>query len=255
MPNRNLNAEVESSLSCPINWHSIIKYDEGRLPQDADYLRHGTILHAIWCWVFSEYAVDAPEIWCLSEIITYGEILRDLDPNEEHTLKNILLRRDFAAEKYDDIVGWLARLKFISPSEHGKHIRLNIRDIEGATKASRSGASIFISGYPEESLSKIFWHWFLDYFDFPIENLLSQDACREELGPYWSIFTKFLHRLHFRMAVELHSVIGASKGVATKFLCFDIDPASAIAHVYPISQSEAIAIMGQVPVPTVPISL
>lgn len=246
MNNDDYTSQMTNALRCPIDWAVAICRDDPSLKSNPPYYGDFSLLCVIWSWEFASVAIHRQEISYFPDICLYGQIMEDIEGDEDdrHALINALARREIAIQKYKDLIGWLADLRFLQPSEHKKHYKVGVKNIDDAIAASKGSPSIFSYNLSEAKLRGLFWDWFLEYFEDLSNPYLDPTECED---PYirlqYDALRDLLMKQQTRIAVNASFDIGASDGVATAYLCIDIQRANATAHAYPVSEAEAGRIM------------
>jgi hypothetical protein len=240
-----LKIRLEAALQCPIDWAHVICQNDGEIARNPPYDGNYALLQTIWYWAFASVAVHNVEVWYLQDICQHGDIQIGISGDDNrHVLKDVLARRELAVERYDAAVGWLARLSFLQPSDQKKHFKISTKTLADAVIGSRDGPSLFAKDHSAAQLRRLFWSWFLEYFDEIADTDFHPDDCDDpDTILRFGILQRFFTDHHTRFAVDVSIEIGASDGEPTKFLCFDLERGSATAHAYPVSEEEARRIM------------
>jgi hypothetical protein len=137
---------------------------------------------------------------------------------------------------YKSEIGRLGQIKFLRPSEHGKHFSIT------GPKPSSTNISHFCNDWQSGTLANLFWSWFDDMM-MPDNSSLYEDSFNflRAAGPLWD---RFCEGRNIRIAIYTSVSIGELNGVALKHLAIDLDLEVKVAHAYPITEAEAKQIMG-----------
>jgi hypothetical protein len=230
--------ELNALIKCPIDWISETGDREGAC----------SILQYDWYHCFNEHAVSIDEH--ITEFDGFDD--EELDAEElKHLIANLKLRKDARTDSHENRAGRLSRLRFLRPSEHGKHF------IPGAEKlilqeGSRGPVSYFHTDYRSADLRTTFWSYFFMVFS-PVgwlevyEEMLSTGT-DHNISYYGRLWHRFLQESQLRVALNCLRPVGASRGKETSHVCFDIHLNAKTVHAYPVDKSQAEQIMGNCPI-------
>ena len=169
------------------------------------------------------------------------------DPDLEIVVHDLSLRRETTEQMYKKRAGRLVGLTFLTPSEHGKHFVPNLSEAK-ILERTRDRPSLFFKNHSSADLRSAFWQWFFWFF--------GTISCHEEYeemitpgtklygssrGRHWD---RFIRNHELRICMENAKPIGGCEGEQSAFLCFDIHIGSRRIHCYPVTQSEALRILG-----------
>jgi hypothetical protein len=167
----------------------------------------------------------------------------DLDPEQlRRRIANLELRKCERIDCHKKRAGRLAGLRFLQPSEHGKHFMAGADKLD-LQKRSRGPISYFYTDYRSADLRATFWSWFFMFF-VPVASL---EVYEEMLTPGTeenvSYCGQFWHRFldpqppagPLRVCFHCLGPVGASSGKETSHICYDIDLSTRSAHAFPES--------------------
>jgi hypothetical protein len=190
---------LREAIGCPICWEDFFVVPS--LCKD---------LRIYWVKLAERHQVD-DEVRFYSrlecEMSLYSEKLEAIRRNAQ------VWRKDATAE-YEDRVGFLRTLHFALPSEYGKHLPNPQWNREQIIEKTRHGDALFFSNISLGFLSTLMW--------YSIENRL--------------VMVLEKRPRHIYLAAQ--EEIGAAKGEATRFMRFDFDYATSIAHGHPRTEYE-----------------
>jgi len=232
-----ITPEMLEVCACPVDWNS-------QLGMERNFTSALGALKGDWVKRIAETGVSHQE----AEVVAWAIIDHWSDPSDDELpqlIANIRLRRDAAVAVYMKKVGRLAGIKFLRPSEHGKHYSVKVRNTRSA-----DAPSIFFRDLESETIATTFWQWFDDMF------LLDPDS-REPwhlpdgqtfLRPVAALWNRFEEDHQLRIALDTAAPIGERAGESLRHVVIDIHIDTRTAHAYPVSESEAQSIMGALPV-------
>lgn len=222
--------ETEAACACPVDWESF----EGFSDNLNDAL---DALISEWIRCFSEHAIASEDTFLLM-CVTLKPDLYTPSSDEKAIIANILARRSLAEAEYMAGIGRLSRLRFLRPSEHGKHYSVS------GPKKGAGKQSYFYMDAKRETLATFFWDWVDDTFmpssDFQWDG---QDEFAREVRHLWD---ELRYGRKLRIAIYTTVVIGEMDGQPLMHIALDLDFETATAHAYPITEAEAVSIMGDV---------
>lgn len=102
--------------------------------------------------------------------------------------------------------------------------------------------SFFYTDWKSITLTNLFWSWFSDMMS--LDDIPSRTGSIKFIPDANGLWDSFCTSRRLRIAINTGSAIGMQNGVAFHHLAIDLDLAAAVAHGYPVSATEAIAIMG-----------
>lgn len=224
MPNYHIKSQAETLCQCPVDWQNIPGYNA----DDDDVVR---VLHREWVRTYSCFCVDEPDLSFL-EGVALGDVVEE-EVIDMETFKNLQERVPLAKEEYLRGIGRIGSMKFITPSEHGKHY-----SISGVKPAGKK-KSYFYNDYTEGDLWTIFWFWFGNAFA-----LDEKDGSLEKFpefalnaNDHWKMFCR---EGSFRICLNSATSIGELNRRPLQHFCIDIElEGIPIAHAYPVTGEEA----------------
>ncbi len=222
--------EIRDLCTCPVDWKSIDGFGEGR----PDALE---LLHYEWVRAIAKVSVSSEELKLVETVLFENDLY---DPPGESARLNLEARKPAAEALYLSGIGRLGRMRFLRPSEHGKHFSI------AGPKRKHKNISYFYTDWKSDTLANLFWSWFSDMMSLndippregPIDFLIEANA----------LWDSFCADRNIRIAIDICSPIGENNGERYHHLAIDLDLDAALAHGYPISTAEAEAIMGAAPV-------
>lgn len=218
--------EIRDLCACPIDWKSICGFGD----ECPDALE---LLHYEWVRAIATVSVSSEELQLVETVLFENDLY---DAPHESTCLNLQARRPAAVDHYLRGIGRLGRMRFLRPSEHGKHFSIS------RPKMVSKNISFFYTDWQSATLANVFWSWFSDMMS------LNEIPPRESLIDFMleasSLWDNFCTGRSLRIAVDTCSPIGEQNGEPFHHLAIDLDLTAAVAHGYPISAVEAEAIMG-----------
>jgi hypothetical protein len=230
--------ELKKLLKCPLDW-------SGFPMQDWDE----SILKADWYFAMASRGFEMTD---LPDGALELEMLEGDDYEIQQLISNLTMRRKETLAFYmANCAGKLHGLTFLTPAEHGKHYIPSMGRQEIVSKTNYSD-SLFLENLRSDELKLEFWNW-VDTFFGGKWDLASYDMMmdpEEEVynDPESKLWRRLIREPHVRICMEMSTAIGASRGVLTKYICYDIHTDTHVAHCYPVTEMDAIAIMGDAPV-------
>lgn len=234
------NNKLIKLLECPDDFESI--------DQNIDRCNH--IGFVDWYYSLIHFAVSGDEKMIITDhadddLMNYINEFSDV----ENIYMNILDKHSEALVFYKTLSGRIFNLKYLEPHVHKKHFIKAGREI--VIERSKVGVSYLFQNFQEKQIKQMFWDWARIYFEPLVSDVRLIDAYFEKFKEGIEIDADLSDRLDFwrdlcfckknRIALELDTEVGASKGHATKFICFNVGVTDV--HIYPVSQSEAVDIM------------
>ena len=221
---RQAELEVAEALACPLDMAQLFKV-EGRASFEP--------LEHLWAEIVGRHAVDQEAyLDALSSLIEEipDESLRQMQ-------KNVRTWRDRARQEFLSQTRRFWNLRYAPREEYDKHLppRGRRQTTSWIEDRSRHGPSLFYQDVPPDVMLSAFLHGI--FLHFSVDEISGQVTD----GDLWS---KLLHDRQARFAFRSRNEIGATRGVATRFLAFDLDASIPILHAYPIDEQEADAIRG-----------
>lgn len=217
--------EVLNLCLCPVRWEELSGF--GVVCPDALDL-----LNTEWLQVVDNRCVSTEDSSLVEDILFDRE---SFEPPEQSTLINLAMRRPEMETAYMGGVGRLGSLRFMRPSDYGKHWS------PAGSKRRNPVISYFYRDWRSETLASMFWSWFDDML------LMADEDGRYEpitfvrdVGELWKTFRT---GRRVRIAVNATEPVGEMGGGPLHHVAIDIDIAGGDVHAYPVSEAEAKAIM------------
>jgi len=240
---------LRSALACPIDWPSITGLDWAPAFLELEWLR--TMDAGCPEREASEFS------WQLD--LTPNGFAASTDAELEHVCAVLNRARPTAEKAYRLGIGRLARLHFLAPRDHeqGKHA-CGGRSREEIMTHTIRGPSRFFFEFEASDLRVAFWLCLITLFD-PYDDPALFDTIWDPDAPSPGIYDNLtaaehkaratiwlnLHSAHqHRLALDIASVVGATKGNSTDCMALDVHFDTSVVHAYPISRDEAVRIMG-----------
>ncbi len=223
-----LRSATLSACSCPVPWETLESWSAGA----NDALN---VLHSEWVRCFAAHAISDEDIWLVQRLTLNPEFyIRSSD--EDATVTNILERRHLAEADYMSGIGRLNRIRFLRPSEHGKHYSVS------GPKAHPGAPSYFYLDAQPQTFARLFWDWFDDTFllETDLEDGRDELKFLRDVSELWSIL-KLGRKL--RIAVNAAVVVGEQANTPLRHLALDLNLETGVCHAYPITEREAVSIM------------
>jgi len=231
-----LDDKMAELLACPVDWNK------------ESSVENSSVSVLVWDWQLTlwEHAPFCEIEYYLNFSCADDDSEADDDPEVEQHLVNISLLRPDAIKAYARRAGRLSGLRFITPSEQGKHFVPQKRE-EVVISCSSKRRSLFFENYTPSALKGTFWTWLLFFFD----EIHSLDQYREMMdseSPTYNEFDarlwrKFLNDHRVRIAFNSIRSAGASDKERTSFVCLDVHLDNKTVHAFPISKAKAVQIM------------
>jgi hypothetical protein len=216
--------EIAEALACPIDMATLFK-----VQGPVSFVR----LEHLWAEIVKRHAVDQEAVY-LHEFLLIENV-----PDEELRQMQINVRtwRDRARQEFLQQTRRFTHLRYATRDEYEKHL-----PPPGARPApewienrSRHGPSLFYQEVPPDFMLSVFLHGI--FFHFEVEPFSEEGA-----GDY--LWEQLLYNDQCRVAFRSINEIGATDGVPTCFLAFDLNTSIPILHAYPVSEQEAHTIRG-----------
>lgn len=231
-----METEFVDLHSCPIDWEQVTNQHWGT-----------SVLQFDWQHALQKNAVRPEDIELDLETDDSWRGNPDL-PIIVQTLRRV---REDAKKMYATRAGRLGGLQFLTPSEHGngKHFVPNLSEAQILERTRNGRPSLFFRNYRRDDLGSAFWQWFLYFF----EEIASLGDYEEMIQPGTTPYNglrgqqwhQFISEPKLRVCFENSQSVGASEGELTPFLCFEIHFANKTVHSYPVTQQQALDIMGR----------
>jgi hypothetical protein len=162
-------------------------------------------------------------------------------------LYNVRLWKEGARNQYLAAVRRFTDIRYASRLEYGKHVPPpgpwpERQWIEN--ESQKRGISIFYFDVPEEAALEAFLHGI--FWGIPAHE--NEFGVAPEAGKLWD---KVISNTSSRICFRCSGLVGASGGVSTEFICFELDATTPIVHGYPISEDEARRIHEGCPMQTI----
>jgi hypothetical protein len=236
-------------MKCPVDWEK----QTGHQGWDE------SLMELDWFYCLAQHAVDRYELprepWDWERLESNQRALemlvkslREKHPQSLRGLRAELSMHERSLELYKDRAGRLSSLNFTTPSERAtKHFVVGAEQNRVISATEKKTRSLFFSDYTSDQFRRAFWTWFRNYFEFAVapgdydEFVTGKKVCERERGKLWR---RFLEESHLRIAMSTAGDIGASRGKATSFICYDILFDNKHVHCYPVSEAQAKEIMG-----------
>jgi hypothetical protein len=114
---------------------------------------------------------------------------------------------------------------------------LTLTSIEAIS--AKTGISKFYQEFPAEVLLRAFFTGIFFHFDQEGDAIDPDEPVRDQ--PLWN---DLLQSDNCRIVFRSANPIGASDGLPTRYLCFELDASTPVVHAYPISEHQANLIRG-----------
>ncbi len=217
--------DVIDLCACPIDWVGIDGFGD-ECPEALE------LLHYEWVRCVARVSVSSEELRLIEDVLFDSELY---EPPSNDVLINLRSRRDEAVDLYLKELGRLGGIRFLCPSEHGKHYA-----VAGPRRTGQK-ISFFYTDLRSSTLANLFWSWFDDMMlveetpprTGPIDFL-------RNVGPLWE---RFRTDRTIRIAINVTAPLGEFNGTPLDHIAIDLDLLAKVAHAYPVSHAEAIAIM------------
>jgi hypothetical protein len=225
---------VTELCACPVDWTKVDGFNNERPAALELLLRE-------WVRCVSEVSVSSDELRLIEDVLFDEDLY---EPPHEQTLINLQMRRPLAEALYLEGVGRLGRLRFLRPSEQGKHFSA------GGGKPSKHKISYFYRDLQSSTIACLFWSWFEDTMQ-----LVELDMPPPRHGPFAflhasdHLWSKMCNSENFRIAMNTCAPIGEQAGKPLESVAIDLDlQGGLVAHAYPVTNEQADVIMRPLPV-------
>ena len=222
--------DIRALCACPVDWQAIVGFED-ECPDALELLLYE------WVRSIARVSVSSEELK-LVETVLFDNDLYDLP--DEGTRVNLEERRPLAEDLYLKGIGRLGRLRFLRPSEHGKHFSI------AGPRMAKKNISYFNNNWRSSTLSNLFWSWFSDIMS--VNEIPPREGPIDFLFDVYGLWENFCGGRNFRIAFDTCAEIGRQNGLPFQHLAIDFDLSTSVAHGYPISATEAEDIMGVAPV-------
>jgi hypothetical protein len=170
---------------CPIDWISETGEEEAA----------NSILQFDWYHCLNERAIADEQVTDLD----LNGFDQELDAEQlRRLIASLELRKCERKHCHEERAGRLARLRFLRPSEHGKHFIAGAEKVD-LQERSRGSISYFYKDYKSADLRATFWSWFFRFF-FPVASLevyeeMLTPGTKENVSYYGRLWQRFLKDL------------------------------------------------------------
>ena len=226
---------LDDLMKCPVDWEKKLDFDGWQL----------SLPQLDWYYSFAQRAVDPTDI---SLYLCDFDVISENDDQLKRLKRNLYDRRSAAVTLYMTRAGRLHGIRFMTPSEHGKHYAAGMTEENALQESSRKGISFFFKNCNGSALERGFWNWLCLEF----QNVNNYEEYEEFLdpkekrfqSPQAALWQRLLSETCLRICMNTPAPVGACDGRPTSFLCYDLHIDNRIAHCFPISEAEAERIMG-----------
>lgn len=241
--------EIEQLLRCPVNWDDVF-------PNISDVQNTWHKLDWFYCLETVSFGGDDKRVVRASAEDDESVYERDgIDWREVRD--NLKARRSEAVILYSNRASKLSNILYLRPSYNNKHYIPG--DEEKILKQSNknNNVSLFLEDYSSDQIRNGFSQWLINYFheyslaenayfSDPFEDYVLSNNPDEALyqHPRARLWRKILRDHSIRIAFEAAYKVGYRAGAALDHICFDLEMSSNTIHAYPVSDEEAIDIMG-----------
>jgi hypothetical protein len=225
---QNAETEIREALHCPADWRKVF-----RLEGEAFF----EPLETLWHDLLREN-VRGDE----SNYVGSDFLLLDLSEESDSELRamqiNANMWKDTCRNQFLTAIRRFTEIRYASRKEYAKHLPppgppRTARWIEKESKKRR--ASLFYYDIPEDEMLTAFLHGIWWSFSGG-EDFLGLPPAEKTL---WD---KLMNDDNSRIAFRCSGPIGASDGVATDIICFELGATTPVVHGYPITEDEALRI-------------
>ena len=205
---------------CPIEWNVT-----DRLEDFAIEMQH------LWIQIASKHQVDLEgEIWADPDSLE-SHIVEDSQQDVDNMRSDLINVRswiEIARNEYIENTRRFWAMRIATHEEYSKHYPAPaITRDELLARTLQTDISLLYHGIDTQILQEVLWSGLCD-------------IAMEKEEELWN---KMLVVSNLRIVFDMLNDIGATSGMNTKYLCFELDFSTPIAHSYPVSKEEAGAIM------------
>jgi len=221
---RQAELEVAEALACPLDMAKLFQV-EGPASFEP--------LEQLWAEIVKRNAVDQEAMH-----LNISSSLSEESSDELRQMQiNVRTWRDRARQEFLSQTRRFWDLRYVAREEYDKHLppRGRRQPTSWIDDWSRHGPSLFYQDVPPDVMLTAFLHGI--FFHFAVDEVSGQVTD----GELWA---KLLNGRQARFAFRSYDEIGATVGVPTRFLAFDLDASIPVLHAYPIGEDEAAAIRG-----------
>ena len=229
--------EIREAIVCPADWATVFRVEGPAIFEP---------LQGLWQAILEEN-VRGDEAESLGPDYWLDGLLKEPDGELRAMQLNVRLWKDAARDRFLTAARRFTDLRFASRQDYGKHFPppgpwRGARWIE--EESIRRGISIFYFDIPEEAALIAFLHGIFWSFS-AYEGDLGVDPATAKL---WE---KLLKDNNSRVCFRCSGSIGASGGVSTQFICFELDATTPIVHGYPVPEIDALRTQNGCPIQTI----
>lgn len=217
--------EVVDLCACPIDWKGIDGFGD-ECPDALELLLYE------WVRCVARVSVSGEELRLIEDVLFDSELY---EPPSNDVIINLRSRRQEAVDLYLNEIGRLGGIRFLRPSEYGKHY-----SVKGPRHTGQK-ISFFYSDWRSSTLANLFWSWFDDMM--LVEVTPPRTGPIDFLRDVSSLWERFRTGRTIRIAVDASAPLGVLNGTPLDHLAIDLDLSTKVAHAYPISEAEAAEIM------------
>jgi hypothetical protein len=226
-------ARIGNLVQCPVIWDSTDRSSE--LVDE---------MVGLWEDTCKRHQCEQEADWALEDSV--NEQLYDDEQDYDVVASDLAYLEHWipiARAEYVDATRRFWNLRVAGPDEYDKHYPHAREDVPAIRKRTRGRqtASVLYPGVSAAHLGDALWMELCILIDRakPDDSGGADNAYAKAAG----IWKKIVQDDRVRVALHSTSVVGASEGEDTQWLCFELNASSQIAHAYPISEAKALGIM------------
>ena len=234
---QNAEREIREALRCPAEWGKVFRLEGEAFFEPFEILWHEILNQNVRG---DEAYYVGPDFW-----------LRELSEESDSDLRamqiNANLWRDTCRDQFLAAIRRFTDIRYPSRKEHAKHLPppgppRSTSWIEQESK--KRGVSLFYFDIPEDEILTAFLHaiWWRFSGGEDLHGLSPDEQ---------TLWDKLITDSNPRIAFRCSGPIGASGGVPTDIICFELDATTPIVHGYPVTQDEALRIHQGCPITTI----
>jgi hypothetical protein len=233
-------SELDALMKCPYDWFEIT----GHPFEDS-------ILQADWQYALGKIGFEDTDL----PFTDWERQLLEGEEGEINYLVELLKIRCCETKRFynSNCAGRLRNLHFMTPAEQGRHYIQGLDKNEAIRFTNKNKKeSLFFENVSSSELKQEFWDWVMRYCGSPWDHpsyvsMMEPDADLDEQGDSNQdlvLWRRLLNTSHIRICMKLNRPIGASAGVVTNLICYDIHVDTNIVHCFPVTEADAKKILG-----------
>lgn len=242
-------SKIKNLAGCPIDWPTITNMEPWYV----------AALYWEWDWLYTTEGATETDRFFVSQVVKelidgsspFLDEYESEGPDEHKHIYDVLTERvPRACEKYENTIGRLSNLRFLSSLDYngGKHSTGGLVGDKLISATAGNGASRFISELDEDHLRELFWHWFENAFQpsqldcqtlWPGMGYESDNPDNETSPEATKMWADLRTAANMRVALNALTTVGASEGTLTSYVAIELSLSSQTVHAFPITREKA----------------